>query len=89
MAVTSGHAAADFDHDAGRMQERVVNQAMMHGVFHSGPMLFTERRGCFDSNVKIVDASGVLQFFGSDADAGTFRCQFVFPQILRGVETGT
>ena len=77
-----------FDRDLGRVEKRVVDQAVVYGAFHSGAVLFRQLERGFDFDAEIVEAGGIFGFVGDDADVGAFRGELELAQVLRRVESG-
>lgn len=77
------------DRDLGRVEERVVNQAVMDDSFDAGSMLVRQLQRRFDLDTEVVDAGdGILDFVGGDADVRAFSRELEFTKILRGIESG-
>jgi len=77
------------DRDFGRVQQRVVDEAVMHGALDALAVLLGEVDGSFDFDAKIIDARhGIFRFVGDDADVRAFSCELEFAEILRGVKSG-
>jgi hypothetical protein len=58
----------DCNLDLRRMQQSVMNQAMMHRGLDALMMPGVERDRSVDFNAEIVHAGGILQLSGGDAD---------------------
>ena len=70
------------------MQECVVNQALMHRILDSRPMLLVEYHRRFYFNAKVIDARGLPQLICAYTDPCSLRCQLMFAKILCCVKTG-
>jgi len=69
----------DFDGDFGRVEQGVVDQAVMDGAFDSGAMLFRQVHGSLNFDAEIVNSrDGVFHFVGQDADVRAFRGELEF-----------
>ena len=53
-----------LDGDLRRREQRVVNQAVMHGAHHAFPLLFGERDGRCDTDFEVAQPRGLLELFG-------------------------
>jgi hypothetical protein len=83
----SRYGLVNFDGNLRRMQQCIVNQATAHRGFYAGPVLRSKLSGSLDGDEKIVNARWILKLLGSYVDPGTLSCDFIFPQILCGVES--
>src|SRR5579871_2855963 len=66
--------ALHFNGHLRRMQQGIVNQAMMHGLLHAGLVLLRQADWHIDLYAEIVQASGVLQFIGVNAYYRALSC---------------
>src|SRR5271166_5572946 len=70
------------------MQQGVVDQAMVHGLFKAFTMPRAEVRGDIQLDAEIVHTRWIFQLFCGNAHPGTLLCQLVFAEIHGGIETG-
>src|SRR5689334_17988560 len=68
------------------MQKSIVNQAVADSFFHAFEVLLAQFTGNLKVNAKIIQARGVRGFVRGNAYDGSFRCQSVLSQVLRGVK---
>ena len=75
--------------DLRRMQQRVVDQAMVHGFLYSCPVQRVEPSRHFDFNVKMGHARRILLLLCANPHPRTLCGQLVLAEVLRGIERGT
>jgi hypothetical protein len=70
------------------MEQRVVNQALMHGAIDPFEMLGIQPGGYIDEDAEVVQTRrAVLQaLLGGDADFGSGFGELVFAQVSSGIE---
>ena len=63
----------DFDFDLRRVEQRVVDEAVMDGAFDSGAVLVRQLEWSFDLDAEIVyPGDRVFNFVGDDPDTRAF-----------------
>jgi hypothetical protein len=60
------------DCDFRRVEERVVDEAVMYGAFNPQAVCGGKLELRFDFNAEVVEAGGVFGFVGQDTDTSTF-----------------
>jgi hypothetical protein len=78
----------DGEGDGGRVEERVVDEAVVDGLLHAFALLGGEVDGYGDSDVEVGYARGVRNLVGSDVDAGARCGDALLLEVSDGVERG-
>src|SRR5215468_2323869 len=68
--TSSWDKRANFERDRWRMQQRVVDQAVMDSLLHAFAMLFVHRAGDVHFDAKIIQPRGTFCFFREHANHG-------------------
>ena len=64
----------NIDRDLRRMQQRVMDQAVVDGPLHPGAVLVWQIEGCFDLNANVIDSRDwILHFICAHAHVRALR----------------